>query len=286
MERDFRHIDPAQARVILVEAGPRVLATFDESLSEYAASQLEQLGVEVWLRTRVTRVLEEGVHYQGPDGEDGFVGARTVLWAAGVQASPLGRMLGEPLDRSGRVSVEPDCSLKAHPEVFVIGDMALAVGMDGRPLPGVAPVAMQQGRHVAEQLVRAAHGQLREPFRYFDKGNMATIGRSAAVTEFWRLKLRGFVAWLAWLFVHIMYLVGFRNRVIVLLEWCWAYITFQRGARLIVGPSHPGRVLPEETWAAVASQKLIASARARDGDGQRAPAAPGSVKSSPSQPPT
>jgi NADH dehydrogenase len=265
MARDFRHIDPRQARVFLIEAGPHILATFDESLSEYAAAKLDRLGVKVLQATRVTGVDGEGVDFTMADGLQGRINARTVVWAAGVQASPLGAMLGASVDRAGRVTVEPDCSIPGHPELFVIGDMAAYKGAEGKMLPGVAPVAMQQGRFVADQIGRSLHGQAREAFHYFDKGSMATIGRAAAITQVGKLKLRGFIAWLAWLFIHIMYLIGFRNRIAVIFDWAWAYLTFQRGARLIVGP---GR---EATAArAVAPSPQPAGATVKRGDGVKA----------------
>jgi NADH dehydrogenase len=232
---DFRAIDPRLARVILIEALPRVLPTYPEDLSESARKQLERLGVEVRMNTRVT-AIEPGQVRLG----ETVLRAAVTLWAAGVAASPLGKMLA-PTDKYGRVVVEADLSIPGHPNVFVIGDLASAKGADGKPLPGVAPVAMQQGRAVARNMVREMRGQKRQPFVYVNKGTLATIGRAAAVADFGRLHLSGFIAWLLWIFIHILYLVGFRNRVLVLIEWAWAYVTYQRSARLITGSTElPG----------------------------------------------
>jgi NADH dehydrogenase len=229
LARDFRHIDPTTARVILVEGSPRVLPPYPEELSESARKQLEGLGVEVRPGTQVTRIDAGGVWI----GEE-RIPARTVLWAAGVAASPLARSLGVPLDRSGRLIVEPDLTVPGHPEVYVVGDLA-HVEQDGKPVPGVAPAATQMGHHAARNLVRGLRGEPREPFRYVDKGSMATIGRGAAVAQIGRFKLSGTIAWLLWLFVHIYFLIGFRNRLLVLLQWAWSYISYDRGARLITG---------------------------------------------------
>ena len=230
MVSDFRAINPQEARIFLVEAGPRILSGFPEELSRAAEEALTKLGVEVKQNCPVTSV------------EPGWVGlgkerypAVTILWAAGVMASPLAKSLGVPLDRVGRVLVEPDLTIPGHPEVFVVGDLAAFIHQTGQPLPGVCPVAIQQGRHTARNILRACAGLPLEPFRYWDKGNLATIGRAHAVADFGRFKVSGFFAWLAWLFVHIFFLIGFRNRFIVLFEWAWAYFTFQRGARLITG---------------------------------------------------
>jgi NADH dehydrogenase len=229
--RDFRLIDPARARIVLVEGGPRILAAFPEALSREAQSSLGRIGVEVRTSAIVTRVTADAVWLGGEQ-----VRARTVLWAAGVAAAPLARTLGVPLDRSGRVVVEPDLSLPGHPEVFAIGDVCAFLHQTGAPLPGVAPVAIQQGRAVADNVLRRLGGQPTRPFRYRDRGSMATIGRAAAVAVVGRFQLSGLVAWLAWLLVHIMFLIGFRNRLLVLFEWAWAYVTWHRGARLITGP--------------------------------------------------
>ena len=230
LARDFRHIDPSTARVILLEGGPRVLAAYDEDLSAYATRALESKGVEVRTNSIVTRIEPEAV----------FVGAekivtRNVVWAAGVTASPLGRALGVETDRVGRVMVEPDLSIPGHPEVFVVGDLMNLAGPDGASLPGVAQVAIQGGKAAARNITRTIRGQPRKPFRYFDKGNMATIGRRAALLQRDRFKMRGWLAWLGWLFIHVVSLIGFRNRAIVFLQWAWYYVTWQRGARLITG---------------------------------------------------
>lgn len=229
---EYRRVDPRSARVILIEAAPRILPTFPESLASAARERLEAMGVEVRTGQPVEQVDADGVLVGGKR-----IPARTVLWTAGVVASPVGRSLGVPLDRQGRVPVAGDLSVPAHPEVFVIGDMA-RFEAEGRPLPGVAPVAMQQGRYVAELLRRRARGeQPPRPFNYVDKGDLATVGRGYAIAALGRLRLRGWIAWLAWLAVHIFYLIGFRNRLLVLLEWGWAYLTFQRGARIISPPA-------------------------------------------------
>ena len=228
--RDFRLIDPTKARVLLLEGGPRILSLFPESLSRHAEEALRRIGVEVRTNAIVTRVTADAVWLGGEQ-----IRARTVLWAAGVAAAPLARTLNAPLDRAGRVLVEPDLSIPGHPEAFVIGDMCAFVHQTGQPLPGVAPVAIQQGRAAADNVLRRLSGQATRPFRYHDKGSMATIGRAAAVAVMGPLRLSGLPAWLAWLLVHIMFLIGFRNRFLVLFQWAWAYITWQRGARLITG---------------------------------------------------
>jgi NADH:ubiquinone reductase (H+-translocating) len=232
--RDFRLIDPTRARIVLVEGGPRVLGAFPEALSARAAAALARLGVEVRTGEPVTRVTPDAVWLGGEP-----IRARTVLWAAGVSASPLARALGVPLDRAGRVLVAPDLSLPGHPTAFAIGDMAACLGPDGAPLPGLAPVAIQQGRAAARNVLRRLAGEPTEAFRYRDRGTMATIGRAAAVAQIGRVQLSGLLAWLAWLFVHIMFLIGFRNRFLVLFQWAWAYLTWQRGARLITHPWKP-----------------------------------------------
>ena len=235
--RDFRAIDPAQAQIILLEGGPRVLPTYPEDLSRKAEEQLRALGVEVRTSTLVTGI-EPGQVRMG----DSVLPAAVTLWAAGVLASPLGAALGAPLDRVGRVRVQPDLSLPGHPEVFVIGDLATLNGEDGKPLPGVAPVAIQQGRATAENIGRDLRSELRQNFRYRDRGNLATIGRAAAVADFGRIRLSGVIAWMAWLTIHIFWLIGFRNRMLVFVQWIWAYVTYQRGTRLITGDSDlPGR---------------------------------------------
>ncbi|PYQ32269.1 MAG: FAD-dependent oxidoreductase [Acidobacteria bacterium] len=230
MIRDFRRIEPASARVIVIEGKERVLPTYSPDLSKKAEEQLRRLGVEVITNAIVTQI----------DDHDVFIGdkpipTRTVLWAAGVQASPLARTLGVPLDRAGRVLVNDDLTLPGHPEVFVIGDLA-AMRM---PLPGVAQVAMQGGVHAARSIEGDLAGKPRQPFHYRDKGSLATIGRAAGVADLGRIHLSGFPAWFIWLTVHIFFLIGFRNRLLVFLQWAWAYVTYQRGARLITGDVEP-----------------------------------------------
>jgi NADH:ubiquinone reductase (H+-translocating) len=230
LPKDFRHIHTGRARVILVEAGPCILPSFGEGLCDKAVESLERIGVEVRLGQSVTGIDAQGVHLG-----DEFIPTRTVLWAAGVAASPLGQSLGVPLDRAGRVIVEPDLSIPGHPEVFVIGDLAHFVHGLERPLPGVAPVAVQQGRFVATVIRSDLASRPRGAFRYRDKGSMATIGRRAALAQIGPFRFAGVLAWLAWLFVHLMQLVGFRNRVFVFFDWLWAYVTTQHRARLIIG---------------------------------------------------
>lgn len=227
LKRDFRVVDPRASRVVLFEAGPTLLSAFPEDLREDARRRLERLGAEVRLGAPVTEITREGLRVGGE-----WVAANTVLWAAGVAASPLGRSLGVPLDRAGRVKVSPDLTIPGAPEVSVVGDMA-AFEQDGKLVPGVAPAAMQEGRHAARNVLRRLKGAEPLPFRYVDKGSMATIGRAAGVADLGWLKLTGLLGWLAWLFVHLIFLIGFRNRAIVLFQWIWAYGTFQRGARLI-----------------------------------------------------
>jgi NADH:ubiquinone reductase (H+-translocating) len=227
---DFRSIDPRAARIILVEAAPRLLTPFDPSLSEAAKKSLEQLGVEVRLGAAVTALDAEGVS-MGADR----IEARTVIWGAGVMASHAGAWLGAETDRAGRVKVLGDLSVPGHPDIFVIGDTALLNGADGNALPGVAPVAKQQGQYVARLLVARQKGESIKPFRYRDFGSLATIGRSRAVVQMGRLKIKGFIAWLLWSVAHIYFLIGFRNRLVVATNWLWNYVTFQRGTRLITG---------------------------------------------------
>jgi NADH dehydrogenase len=233
LARDFRHIDPRQARILLVEAGPRILSAFPPKLSEKAERALTGLGVEVRTGTPVTACDEEGVQL----GDERIL-SRCIVWGAGVAASPAAKWLQAERDRAGRVTVNPDLTLPGHPEIFVIGDTAHAPGPDGQPLPGVAPVAKQQGKYVAKLIqARIADRPAPGPFRYRNLGNLATIGRRAAVADFGWLRVSGRFAWLLWGLVHIYFLIGFRNRVAVLLDWIWAYLTFQRGARLITGPN-------------------------------------------------
>jgi NADH dehydrogenase len=248
IHRDFRHIDTRRTRCILLEGGPRVLPTFPESISEQARRDLEELGVDVRTGALVTRV-EPGAVWVG----DERIATRTVLWAAGNAASPLGRTLGVPLDRAGRVIVEPDLSVPGHPEIFVVGDLATVKREDGRPVPGVAPAANQEGDTAARNILRTLAGEPRKPFHYVNKGDLATIGRYKAVADFGRFRLTGAIAWWFWLFVHIMYLVGFRNRASVLLQWAYAYFTYQRGARLITGrpTRHSAAPRPESDAEAV-----------------------------------
>lgn len=229
LARDFAHIDPASARVVLIEGSPRVLTAYPEELSASAKKQLEGLGVEVRVASKVTKIDAEGVEI-GPER----IAARTVLWAAGVSASPLGAALGTPLDRAGRVMVEPDLTIPGHPNVYVIGDLA-HLEQDGKPVPGVAPAALQMGQTTARSIVRSLRGEPREVFRYIDKGSLATIGRNAAVAQIGSRRFTGFVAWFLWLSVHIFFLIGFRNRILVMLQWAWSYLSYDRGARLITG---------------------------------------------------
>jgi NADH dehydrogenase len=234
LAHDFRHIDPRQARIVLVEGLPRVLPGYPPDLSAKARSQLERLGVTVSTGVRVTRVDRTGVTLG-----DESIGARTVVWAAGVEASPLGRSLGAPLDRAGRVRVDPDLTVPGFPNVYVVGDLA-CVEQDGQLVPGVSPAAMQEGRHAAMNIRRAVRGEPRLAFRYWDKGSFATIGRGAAVGVLLKhLKLSGLPAWLAWLGIHIFFLIGFRNRFVVMFNWAYSYLTFRRGARLITGVPPP-----------------------------------------------
>ena len=230
MARDFRSIDTRDARTILVEAGPRILPAFPSDLSEKAERSLERLCVEVRTGEAVTR-MESGAVWLGEER----IAAGTVLWAAGVEPSPLARSLGVPLDRAGRAIVNADLTIPGHPEVFVIGDLAACRDAAGRLLPGLAPVAIQQGEYAARAVMRSVRGEARAPFRYRDKGTMATIGRNAAVVDLGRLRFSGYPAWLLWCFIHILWLIGFRNRFLVMIEWAWAYLRFERSARLITG---------------------------------------------------
>jgi NADH dehydrogenase len=225
---DFRRIDPRSARVLLLEAGPRVLSSFPEDLSEKAKLQLEALGVQVWTGTPVSALDALGVEAGGDR-----IAARTVVWAAGVAGSALAASLGAPLDRAGRVRVLPDLTVPGLGDVLVIGDLAF-LEQDGRPVPGVAPAAIQMGEHAAGNVLRSLRGEPLQPFRYRDKGSLATIGRRRGVAVRGRLRLSGLVAWLAWLGVHVFFLIGFRNRLVVLLTWAWAYLTYERSARLIL----------------------------------------------------
>jgi NADH dehydrogenase len=228
LANDFRTIDPESARVILIEAGPSVLSTYPDDLSSYARTALERLGVAVWTGSVVTNVTDGHVHVGGETIEAG-----TILWAAGVSASPLGKSLGAPLDRVGRVLVGDDLTIPGHPEIAVAGDLAALKDVDGRWLPGVAQVAIQQAAHAARNIRRTIAGQPRLPFKYHNLGNLATIGRNTAIADLPRLKMKGYAAWLFWLFVHILKLIGFRNRISVLVNWAASYMTYQRSVRLI-----------------------------------------------------
>ena len=230
LENEFRSIDPQRTRIILLEGGPRILPTYAEDLSQSAERQLQDLGVEVHTSAMVTNI-EPGLVSMGQTA----VPAAVTLWAAGVAASPLGKKLGVPTDRAGRVLVNPDLSVPGHPEVFVIGDLASLQNEAGKPLPGVAPVAMQQGTWAAKNIMRDIHHESRENFHYFDKGSLATIGRAAGIAQFGKIHISGYIAWLSWLFIHITFLIGFRNRVLVLIQWAWSYLTYERSARLITG---------------------------------------------------
>jgi NADH dehydrogenase len=228
LRRDFRHIDPAEATVLLLEGGPRLLPSYPPSLSDEAKHELRRLGVEVRTETLVTDIRPGSVAAAG-----WIIPTQTVIWAAGNTASPLLKSLGTPLDRWGRALVEPDCSIPGHPEVFVLGDAAAFNHQEGGTLPGICPVAIQMGHYAAKAIEGDLAGRPRRPFRYWDKGQLAVIGRGQAVADIWRLHFGGFIAWLIWIFVHIFFLIGFRNRVLVLLQWGWSYITYRRGARLI-----------------------------------------------------
>jgi NADH dehydrogenase len=230
LRHEFDRIDPESARIVLIEAGPAILQAFPESLRDSARRALRKLGVEVWENARVTEVEAEAVHV----GND-RIPAHTILWSAGVAASGLGKSLGVPLDRVGRVEVEPDLSIPGHREVFIAGDLANFTHQTGAPLPGVAQVAKQQGAHAANNIAALVAGRPTTQFRYRDPGNMATIGRAAAIADFGWLRVSGFIGWLMWLFVHILFLIGFRNRLSVLLQWAAAYLTYQRSVRLITG---------------------------------------------------
>jgi NADH:ubiquinone reductase (H+-translocating) len=234
LTRDFRHIVPSSARIILLEAGPSLLMTFPEPLREAARTDLVRLGVNVRTNTPVTGVGRGHVAMR-----EEMIRAETIIWAAGVAASPLGTTLGVPVDRVGRVLVEPGLTIPGYDNVFVIGDLASLNGEDGRPLPGVAQVAIQMGQHAARQIMRAIEKQPSRPFHYNNLGNMATIGRNSAVGDFGWLRIKGYIGWLAWLFVHILNLIGFRNRLVVMMQWAWSYFSYQRAIRLITGEPPP-----------------------------------------------
>lgn len=229
LAKDFRHIDPSTARVILVEGDKRVLSAFPEDLSASALEQLKELGVEVITGVHAEKLTEDGLEVAGK-----FIPCRVKIWAAGNTASSVGKTLGVPVDRVGRVVVQDDLTIPGHPEVQVIGDLAnFTSAKNGKPLPGVSPVAIQQGRHAAHNILHMMEGAKPQRFYYWDKGSMATIGRNRAVADLNVVHFSGFPAWLAWLFIHVLYLVGFRNRIAVLFQWAWAYVTFNKGARLI-----------------------------------------------------
>ena len=236
LTNEFHSIDPKRTRITLLEGGPRVLPAYPEDLSRSAEEQLRQLGVQVQTSAMVTCVEPGFVHV----GETKLP-ATVILWAAGVAASPLGKSLGAPIDRAGRVLVNPDLSIPGHPEVFVVGDLAALKDEHGKWLPGVAPVAIQEGKATAQNIVNDLRGKPRKNFHYWNKGSLATIGRAAAVADFGKIHISGFLAWLSWLSVHIFFLIGFRNRIIVLIQWAWSYLTYERGARLITGDKNlPG----------------------------------------------
>jgi len=229
LRMEFRAIDPGKSKIILLEGGPRVLPTYPEDLSASAQRQLESMGVEVRTNAMVTNIEADAVSV----GKE-RIPAAVILWGAGVSASPLGKMLGVPTDKAGRVIVEPDLTVPGHPEVFVVGDLASAKRRNGQPVPGVAPAAIQMGRFAARQIKRSVEGEPRERFEYLDKGSLATIGRSHAIADFpGKIHISGFLAWLSWLTIHLFFLIGFRNRFFVMVEWAWAYITYNHGARLI-----------------------------------------------------
>ncbi|HTB82690.1 MAG TPA: NAD(P)/FAD-dependent oxidoreductase [Candidatus Sulfotelmatobacter sp.] len=231
LRRDFRHIDPAHAKIILIEGAPRILSHLAEDLSQSAAQQLKKLGVQIRLGTRVKNIRAGEVELES--GET--IRAENILWAAGVSATPLTQKLGVELDRAGRVKVNPDLSLPGHPEIFAVGDMALVLQENGQPVPGVSPAAMQMARHVANIIEGEMDGQgARLPFKYWDKGTMATIGRSKAVAQIGNIKLTGFIAWFAWLSIHLVFLIGFHSKIAVLLQWAYSYFAYKRGARIII----------------------------------------------------
>ncbi len=252
LANEFRSIDPKRTRILLLEGGPRILPAYPEDLSQSAVDQLQRLGVEVQTSSLVTGI-EPGAVRMG----EARMPAAVILWAAGVAASPLGKKLGVPVDRAGRVLVNPDLSIAGHPEVFVIGDLATLKDDHGKLLPGVAPVAMQEGTATAKNIQRDLRHEPRQNFHYVDKGSLATIGRAAAVADFGKFHVSGFIAWLSWLFIHIFFLIGFRNRIIVLIQWAWSYFTYERGARLITGDTRlPGWDDQESTHSEPANQRV------------------------------
>jgi NADH dehydrogenase len=238
LTKEFRAIDPRQSRIVLLEGGPRVLPTYPADLSASAERQLKQMGVEVRTGAMVTNI-ESGVVSVGKEK----IPAAVILWGAGVSASPLGKMLGVPTDKAGRVIVQPDLTVPGHPEVFVAGDLASATRSNGQPVPGVAPAAIQMGKFAARQIKNTLAGKPREKFEYLDKGSLATIGRSHAIADFpGNIHISGYFAWLSWLFIHLLFLIGFRNRFLVISEWAWAYITYNHSARLITDPGEKERM--------------------------------------------
>jgi NADH:quinone reductase (non-electrogenic) len=244
LRRDFRHIDPRDATVLLLEGGPRILPSYPPNLSQKAKDQLRRLGVEVREHTLVTDIRPGHVVAAG-----WTIPTQTVVWAAGNVASPLTRTLGTPLDRQGRAVVEPDCTVPGHPEVFVLGDAAACPDGNGGTLPGICPVAIQMGEYAARTIEGDLVGRARRPFDYWDKGQLAVIGRGRGVADLWRFHFGGLIAWLLWIFVHIFFLIGFRNRIIVMFEWAWSYFTYERGARLIthVSPAYDRHTPPHGT---------------------------------------
>ena len=230
LAEEFNSIDTKSTRIILLEGGPRILPAYSEDLSRSAEEQLRGLGVEVHTSTMVTDVEAAAVHVGTTR-----LSAAVILWAAGVAASPLGKKLGAQVDRAGRVLVNADLSLPGHPEVFVIGDLAALKDKNGQLVPGVAPAAIQQGKATARNIANDLQGKPRRDFHYVNKGSLATIGRAAAIAEFGKIHISGFIAWLSWLFVHIFFLIGFRNRILVMIQWAWSYFTYERGAQLITG---------------------------------------------------
>lgn len=247
LKHDFRNINPADAHIVLVEASERVLGVYPPALCDRAAAQLERLGVALRLRTRVTDIQSDYVALQQGEQTERLP-THTVVWAAGVQASPLGTALaqatGAELDRGGRIIVAPDCTVPGHPEIIVLGDLAHCRGADGKPLPGIAPVAIQQGYYAARLIAARLHGETLPPFRYVDRGSMATIGRAAAVALVGDKQFSGLLAWLLWLFIHLYFLIAFQNRLLVLLQWAWNYITWGRSARLITDAAAAPTMVP------------------------------------------
>ena len=229
LAKDFHNIDPASTRIILIEAGPQILASFKPDLAAKAKRDLEKLGVQVWTNARVTDITDEGVQVG-----DEFIASKTVLWAAGVAPAPLNQTLGIPLDTQGRIIVQDDLSIASYPNVFAAGDQAHVEDAQGKALPGLAPVAKQQGIWIGKQIKRSIAGQTLKPFTYLDKGQMATIGRNRAVAQIGKVTFTGWLAWIVWLIIHIYYLCGFSNRVTVIIRWAFSYFRFSRGARLIV----------------------------------------------------